>query len=163
MAVGERVLLRRNDRRLGVVNGDRGVVVGAKGTSWSSNSAGGPCASVASTSTRSAALELGYAITGHAAQGLTCSQTFVLATDGLSKEWAYVALSRGRDSNRLVRDPRGSRERGVRAERRWHMAAGGGAAGGIDPVRRARAGDRETASGTDLSANAPQREKALKV
>jgi ATP-dependent exoDNAse (exonuclease V) alpha subunit len=32
---------------------------------------------------------------------MTCSQTFVLATDGLSKEWAYVALSRGRDANPL--------------------------------------------------------------
>jgi hypothetical protein len=32
---------------------------------------------------------------------MTCSQTFVLATDSRSKEWAYVALSRGRDSNWL--------------------------------------------------------------
>jgi hypothetical protein len=47
------------------------------------------------------ALEYGYAITGHLAQGMTCRQTFVLATDQLSREWAYVALSRGAESNRL--------------------------------------------------------------
>src|SRR4029079_19070828 len=47
------------------------------------------------------ALEYGYAITGHLAQGMTCRRTFVLATDQLSREWAYVALSRGVQSNRL--------------------------------------------------------------
>src|SRR6185503_16660639 len=47
------------------------------------------------------ALDYGYAITGHLAQGLTCRRTFVLATDQLSREWGYVALSRGTDSNRL--------------------------------------------------------------
>jgi ATP-dependent exoDNAse (exonuclease V) alpha subunit len=43
---------------------------------------------------------------------LTCSQTFVLASDGLSREWAYVALSRGRESNRLylTREARESAE-----------------------------------------------------
>ena len=43
----------------------------------------------------------GYAITGHIAQGLTVDDTYVLATDGIDREWAYVALSRGRHSNRL--------------------------------------------------------------
>jgi hypothetical protein len=32
---------------------------------------------------------------------MTCRRTFVLATDQLSREWAYVALSRGAESNRL--------------------------------------------------------------
>jgi hypothetical protein len=43
----------------------------------------------------------GYAITGHVAQGLTVNQAFVLASDGMDREWAYVAMSRGRHSNRL--------------------------------------------------------------
>jgi ATP-dependent exoDNAse (exonuclease V) alpha subunit len=53
VAVGDRVLLRRNHRRLGVVNGDRGLVLEAGDRNWSSSSADGPCASIASTSTRS--------------------------------------------------------------------------------------------------------------
>jgi hypothetical protein len=43
----------------------------------------------------------GYAITGHVAQGLTVDETFVLAGEEITQEWAYVALSRGRTSNRL--------------------------------------------------------------
>jgi hypothetical protein len=43
----------------------------------------------------------GYAITGHVAQGLTVDHSLVLATGGIGSEWAYVALSRGRESNRI--------------------------------------------------------------
>ncbi len=43
----------------------------------------------------------GYAMTGHVAQGATVDRCFVLASEGMSREWAYVALSRGRLSNRL--------------------------------------------------------------
>ena len=43
----------------------------------------------------------GYAITGHVAQGLTVDHSLVLASGGIGNEWAYVALSRGRESNRL--------------------------------------------------------------
>src|SRR3954471_4355992 len=43
----------------------------------------------------------GYAITGHVAQGLTVDHSLVLAGGGMSSEWAYVALSRGRQKNRL--------------------------------------------------------------
>ena len=50
---------------------------------------------------RTPALTHGYAITGHLAQGMTCRSTFILATDELTREAAYVALSRGRDSNRI--------------------------------------------------------------
>jgi hypothetical protein len=43
----------------------------------------------------------GYAITGHVAQGLTTERTFVLADVGGTREWLYVAMSRGRQTNRL--------------------------------------------------------------
>lgn len=43
----------------------------------------------------------GYAITGHVAQGLTVDRSYVLADDGISLEWGYVALSRGREQNQL--------------------------------------------------------------
>ncbi|MFN2556552.1 MAG: hypothetical protein ABR592_06695, partial [Nitriliruptorales bacterium] len=47
----------------------------------------------------------GYAITGHKVQGLTVDQAFVLGSAELYREWGYVALSRGRDSNRLYMHP----------------------------------------------------------
>ena len=40
-------------------------------------------------------------MTGHVAQGLTTDRTFVLGTDRLFREWGYVAMSRGRLSNRM--------------------------------------------------------------
>lgn len=46
-------------------------------------------------------LDHGYAVTAHKAQGLTAGATWVLGTDALYREWGYVALSRGRQSNRL--------------------------------------------------------------
>jgi conjugative relaxase-like TrwC/TraI family protein len=42
-----------------------------------------------------------YAITCHKAQGMTTDRAFILATDELYKEWAYVAMSRGQLDNRL--------------------------------------------------------------
>jgi len=46
-------------------------------------------------------VELGYAITKYGAQGMTVDRSFVLADESINREWAYVALSRGRESNRL--------------------------------------------------------------
>lgn len=43
----------------------------------------------------------GYAITAHKAQGMTCEATFVLADATITREWGYVALSRGRHINRM--------------------------------------------------------------
>lgn len=43
----------------------------------------------------------GYAITGHVAQGLTVDRAYVLADSGVSGEWAYTAMSRGREHNAL--------------------------------------------------------------
>ena len=42
-----------------------------------------------------------YAITGHKAQGMTTERAYVLADQTLYREWAYVAMSRGRTDNRL--------------------------------------------------------------
>lgn len=38
-------------------------------------------------------------MTGHAAQGLTVDRAFVLTTEETSREWLYMALSRGRLEN----------------------------------------------------------------
>jgi conjugative relaxase-like TrwC/TraI family protein len=104
LAVGDRVLCTRNDRALGVANGQRGTVVGV------------------SSEERSIAVELddgrglalpgryvdaghvthAYALTGHKTQGLTVERAFVLAEgEGNLREWGYVALSRARRETRL--------------------------------------------------------------
>ena len=46
-------------------------------------------------------LEHGYAITAHAAQGVTCRHALVLARDDTYREWAYTTMSRATVANRL--------------------------------------------------------------
>jgi hypothetical protein len=43
----------------------------------------------------------GYAITAYVAQGLTCRTALVLVHEDADREWAYTALSRGRERNQL--------------------------------------------------------------
>jgi len=116
-AAGERVVLRRNDRSLGVANGDRGTVtaVDPVARALDVELAGRPVRLDAgyldSAARNGPALQHAYAITGHVAQGLTFRETFVLATEQVSREWAYSAMSRGRDANRLYAIGTGAGER----------------------------------------------------
>ncbi|HWK26181.1 MAG TPA: hypothetical protein VNS09_06440 [Solirubrobacter sp.] len=114
--------MRRNDRRLGVVNGERGTVVDV-GESGLEVELRGRIVRLDREYVEES-VSLGYAITGHAEQGMTCSKTFVLATDGLSKEWAYVALSRGRQANRLyvTREARETAEFTPNGDGTWRPA-----------------------------------------
>jgi ATP-dependent exoDNAse (exonuclease V) alpha subunit len=107
-AVGDRVVVKRNDLQAGINNGDRArvVAVDPEGSSLTLLTGsrrvrlrGGFL--VGRTAAGDPTLVHGYAITGHVAQGLTVDHAFVLAGEGMSREWAYVALSRGRQSNRL--------------------------------------------------------------
>jgi ATP-dependent exoDNAse (exonuclease V) alpha subunit len=114
LAVGDRVVCRRNSEALGVRNGTRGTVRALDR---------GSCAAMVATDRGDevvlprAYLEAGYvehayALTGHAAQGLTIEQSFVLGSDrGRLREWGYVALSRAREQTRLyVTAPLGEAE-----------------------------------------------------
>ncbi|MDA0167526.1 relaxase domain-containing protein [Solirubrobacter taibaiensis] len=107
-AVGDRIVIKRNDQRLGVTNGQRGEVVAVDSTRSGLTVACGGCRveldrEFLDSRTRDGEPSLlhGYAMTGHVAQGATVDHCFVLAGEGMSREWAYVALSRGRKSNRL--------------------------------------------------------------
>ncbi|MGH3030606.1 MAG: MobF family relaxase [Gaiellaceae bacterium] len=101
--VGDRILCRRNDHRLGVRNGLRGTIVDldhADRTLTLETDAGPhrvlPAAYAAEH------LEHGYALTGHAAQGATFEHAFALLRDeGALREWGYVACSRARTETRL--------------------------------------------------------------
>ena len=44
-------------------------------------------------------LDYGYALTGHKAQGVTVGRTFAVIGGATNREWAYVAMSRGRVAN----------------------------------------------------------------
>ncbi len=107
-AVGDRVVIRRNDLRLTVANGDRGRVLAVDPAAGSLDvDVGGRHirldeAYLARSNQRNGpSLAHGYAITGHSAQGMTCRVAFVLALGPVSREWGYTALSRGREANRL--------------------------------------------------------------
>ena len=104
LAVGDRILCTRNDRRLEIANGSRGTV------------------SAVDREQRAVEVELddhrrltlparyldaghvahAYALTGHKTQGLTLERAFVLADDRRAlREWGYVALTRAREQTRL--------------------------------------------------------------
>jgi hypothetical protein len=106
--VGDRVVVKLNEPRLGVSNGQRGRVVDVDTDAVAlSIEVDGRRVRLdrafLSGTTRDGDPTLlhGYAITGHVAQGLTVDHSLVLAGGGTGSEWAYVALSRGRQSNRI--------------------------------------------------------------
>jgi len=101
-------VIRRSDPRIGVVNGDRGTVAALEpGTGLLRvHLKAGRAVTLdeqflSRTRAGLPAVQHGYAVTGHVAQGLTTDRTFVLGTDRLFREWDYVAMSRGRLSNRM--------------------------------------------------------------
>ena len=91
-AAGDRAALRRNDRPLGINNGDRGTVTAVDPAARTLDlDLGGRTVRLHASYLDSAArhgpaIQHAYAITGHVAQGLTFRQTFVLATDRISRE-----------------------------------------------------------------------------
>ena len=98
-APGDRVMFLKNDRGLGIKNGSLGVLetVNAKHMTVQLDAG----RSVAFDLKDYAHLDHGYAATIHKAQGVTVDRVHVLATPGLDRHAAYVALSRHRDSVRL--------------------------------------------------------------
>ena len=107
-AVGDHVLVKRNDLRLGIANGERGRVAAVdleareltldcRGDRVTLDSGYLDDRTIHGDPT----LLHGYAMTIHVAQGLTVDHAFVLARPGLDREAGYTALSRGRESNQL--------------------------------------------------------------
>jgi hypothetical protein len=87
-----------NDRGLGIKNGSLGVVETVNPAMTARLDAG---RSVAFDLKDYAHIDHGYAATIHKAQGVTVDRVHVLATPGLDRHAAYVALSRHRDSVQL--------------------------------------------------------------
>ena len=96
MAAGERVMMLKNDRGLDVKNGMLGEITGLSSTQISIHLDNGR--DISFDLKDYAHIDYGYAATIHKAQGVTVDCAHVLATPGLDRHSAYVALSRHRDS-----------------------------------------------------------------
>jgi conjugative relaxase-like TrwC/TraI family protein len=103
-AVGDRVVCLRNNTMLGVKNGTTGTVervdLGRRTLALATDR--GLNVELNRRYLESGNVRHAYALTGHAAQGLTVERAFVLgAGEARLQEWGYVALSRARDETRL--------------------------------------------------------------
>ncbi len=109
--VGDRVVTRRNDRRLRTTDGflrngslwdvagvsaDGGLRVRAVGAQGRD---GGPVLLPAAYVAEH--VELGYATSTARTQGMTVDETHTVAAPGMGREDLYVAMSRGRERNRV--------------------------------------------------------------
>jgi hypothetical protein len=113
-ALGDEVVCLRNARPLSVINGTRGTVAGFDGEHLVIETASGqrllPLGYL-----EAGHLDYGYATTVHKAQGATYDRAFVLATDALTREAGYVAMSRARHGTELF-VPGGTFEQGLGPE-----------------------------------------------
>jgi conjugative relaxase-like TrwC/TraI family protein len=112
LAVGDRVICRRNDGQLDVDNGMRGTVRHLDPDRVVIDTDGGlvrelPASYVAEH------VEHAYSLTGHGMQGGTIESAIVVASPrDLTAGWSYTALSRARETTRLlVYDDDQARER----------------------------------------------------
>ena len=101
-AAGDRVVTMKNARGLGVRNGTRGTVteIDQEKRRLTVRTDDGVDVELPE-SYAARRLRHAYALTGHKAQGKTVTRAFVLADDATYREWAYTALSRGQEANRL--------------------------------------------------------------
>ncbi len=96
---GDLALCLDNDRQRGLANGMRVDVI-AVDPSTNSMTLRTPEQREVTIDTRQYdALDHGYAMTVHKAQGLTADVALVLATGEEGREWTYTAMSRGREAN----------------------------------------------------------------
>jgi conjugative relaxase-like TrwC/TraI family protein len=106
-AAGDVVVITRNHRPLGVLNGMRGQITAADERSASVFMTDdlGEIHTLPADLLASGDVQHGYALTIHRAQGTTVDTALVYGTAALSKESGYVALSRGRVANHLFASP----------------------------------------------------------
>jgi hypothetical protein len=101
---GDRILCRKNQTQLGVLNGDLGTVGSVDsdhGTLSVRLDRDPETRSLPGWYLAQGHVDYGYALTGHKAQGVTTDRTFVIVDGTTDREWAYVAMSRGRQNNTL--------------------------------------------------------------
>lgn len=100
IGVGDLVMVRRNDTRLGVANRETFTV---KDTHEGSLIVADPDGKLFTLPADYVAehVHLGYAVTGHGNQGITTTTSHTLMGDGTDAAGAYVGMTRGREANTL--------------------------------------------------------------
>ena len=102
LAVGDRVICRNNDARVGVDNGTRGTVRHVDGAKVILETDSGAVRQLPASYVADHA-EHAYCLTGHGMQGGTVEEAIVVASPGdLTAGWSYSALSRARAATRLL-------------------------------------------------------------
>lgn len=105
LAVGERILFTRNNRALGVKNGETGTL-----NRWEMDRSGNIRLDIDTDNGRMISVNLaeyghidyGYALSVHKAQGQTVDKVYLLVSEMMTdREWAYVGSSRHRDQLRV--------------------------------------------------------------
>lgn len=104
-AVGDELLCLRNNHALGLSNGTRGTVSAVGVHAVQITTPAGKQHTIPSDYLHHGHAAYGYAATGHKSQGQTINgDAFVLASDHISREWLYVALSRAKDASHIYID-----------------------------------------------------------
>ena len=98
-AAGDAVLLTRNDRGLGVANGDRGAVTRAEPGRIAVRLRDGRTVELEAATYDG--VRHGYAVTTHRSQGMTVDRVHVMAGQGMHASLAYVAMTRQREGATL--------------------------------------------------------------
>ncbi|MEM8620259.1 MAG: MobF family relaxase [Actinomycetota bacterium] len=109
---GQRVMARRNDRRIHttsgdfVRNGDRYTITGPHlHDGLHAVTPNGDVVTIPATYIAAGHLDFAYAATIHSAQGATVDETHTLATPTMGADALYVAMTRGRHHNHLHLHP----------------------------------------------------------
>ena len=95
---GDRVLCLTNDRANGVSNGTRATVSAVDVERQTLTVELGDHRQIVIDTTRYDAIDRGYAMTVHKAQGMTAEVALVVGSDGATREWTYTAMSRGTEA-----------------------------------------------------------------
>lgn len=110
VAVGDRVVLRRNDytgttttgERRSLLNGHTAVVTGAAPGGITVRLDDGDHVALGADYLQAGGVDHGYALTAHRAQGGTWDLAIHVGAEGLYREAGYLVLSRGRNENWLL-------------------------------------------------------------
>jgi conjugative relaxase-like TrwC/TraI family protein len=92
--VGDRVICLANERSGAVSNGTRGIVTGIDVERQTLTLERPDKRQLTLDTTHYDAIDRGYALTVHKAQGMTADIALVVGSEGATREWAYTAMSR---------------------------------------------------------------------
>lgn len=102
-ATGDRVMFRKNDKELGVMNGTLGTI-GSISSGGNMNITLDDGNKVRLNVKEYNQLQLGYAATVHKSQGVTVDESYILASRHFDRHTTYVAMSRHRFKVKLYAD-----------------------------------------------------------